>query len=128
MPAIEELSVFLSLQQTVLDTKDEESLLKTLLNSALKELPKIGLNYSLISAVFFDAQGKPQTNYTASKPAFDNLRIKPNFLDANENIKQKLLLNLLTVSDSPQLFFETPSRNIFEIKSVICSPIRVTET
>ena len=128
MPAIEELSVFLNLQQTVLDTKDEESLLRTLLKSALEELPKIGLSYSLITAVFFDTQGKPQANYTVSKQGFDNLTIKPNFLDANENIKQKLLLNLLTVSDSPQLFFEAESRNIFDIKSVIFSPIRTTGT
>ena len=128
MPAIEELSVFLNLQQTVLDTKDEESLLRTLLKSALEELPKIGLSFSLITAVFFDSRGKPQANYTTNKQGFDNLRIKPGFLNANENIKQKLLLNLLAVSNSPQLFFETPQNNIFEIKSVICSPIRVTGT
>jgi len=121
MPTSAQLSVLLSLQQVVLDSSDEQHLVKKLLDSSIDLLPKIGLDYYSISAIFTDEDKNVLSVHRVLKAGNLSLKVKENFLQFNSKIQNDLNENKLVILDKPEEIYQMDSP--YPLKSVVISPM-----
>lgn len=121
MVSAESLTVFLKLQQIVLDTEDSNNLLISLLPQILQSLATIHLNYEFISAVFIDETHKP-IKYYCTAPT-NNLINLENLLAHGSSWEKEALWGEIVISTEINQFVQNSYPNFIDIKSIIISPI-----
>lgn len=130
---IQKRTVYLQLQQAVLDCDDNAKLLDVLFGSAFANLPTSGFDYLFIGAFFNDNEFKIVKNCfidardvsPTNNPDFDSFIRTENILYRDGAVKSDLVANKIVVSGETNLFIDSSYDHFSNVKSVIISPLSV---
>ena len=131
MGSVQRRTIYLALQQAVLDCEENDKLLDVLFTRAYSDLPISGFDYLFIAAFFCDDARKitktcfidQKNTVPTNNHDFDLLIRTENILFRDGKVKEDLLANQIVISGEINALVDSSYRNFSQIKTIVISPL-----